>query len=102
MHQCTFWFVAIKIKYGNIKQKIIIQLKLMELFQWHILFEAHDLGLGSVVVRSFQTEKIKEVFKIPENMVPVALLPIGYPKEGSKPSKLHFKKNDIKDFVEYL
>ena len=35
-------------------------------------------------------------------MVPVALLPIGYPKEGSKPSKLHFKKNDIKDFVEYL
>ena len=68
----------------------------------HIILEAHDLGLGSVVVRSFQTEKIKEVFKIPENMVPVALLPIGYPKEGSKPSKLHFKKNDIKDFVEYL
>ena len=68
----------------------------------HIILEAHDLGLGSVVVRSFQTEKIKEVFGIPENMVPVALLPIGYPKEGSKPSKLHFKKNDIKDFVEYL
>ena len=26
----------------------------------HIILEAHDLGLGSVVVRSFQTEKIKE------------------------------------------
>ena len=68
----------------------------------HILSEAHDLGLGSVVVRSFETEKIKKVFGIPENMVPVALMPIGYPKEGSKLSKLHFKKKDIKDLVEYL
>ena len=35
-------------------------------------------------------------------MVPISLLPIGYPKEGVKPSKLHFMKNDIKDMVEYL
>ena len=68
----------------------------------HVILEAHDLGLGSVVVRSFETEKIKEAFGIPENMIPVALLPIGYPKEGTKPSKLHFKKNDIKEFAEYL
>ena len=64
----------------------------------HVILEAHDLGLGSVVVRSFETEKIKEAFGIPA----VALLPIGYPKEGTKPSKLHFKKNDIKEFAEYL
>ena len=25
----------------------------------HVILEAHDLGLGSVVVRSFETEKIK-------------------------------------------
>lgn len=68
----------------------------------HVILEAHDLGLGSVVVRSFETEKIKEAFGIPENMIPVALLPIGYPNEGTKPSKLHLKKNDIKEFAEYL
>ena len=68
----------------------------------HIILEAHDLGLGSVVVRNFETENLKKLFNIPENMVPISLLPIGYPKEGVKPSKLHFTKNDIKDMVEYL
>ena len=68
----------------------------------HIILEAHDLGLGSVVVRNFETENLKKLFNIPENMAPISLLPIGYPKEGVKPSKLHFTKNDIKDMVEYL
>jgi nitroreductase len=68
----------------------------------HIILEAFDLGLGSVVVRNFETENLKKLFNIPENMVPISLLPIGYPKEGVKPSKLHFTKNDIKDMVEYL
>ena len=35
-------------------------------------------------------------------MVPVAILPIGYPKEGTKPSESHFKRKDIKEMVEYL
>ena len=68
----------------------------------HIILEAHDLGLGSVVVRSFQTQELKKLFNIPENIIPIALLPIGYPKEGTKPSKLHFKRKDIKEMVEYL
>ena len=68
----------------------------------NILLEAHDIGLGSVYVRSFQTEKLKQLFNIPENMVPVAILPIGYPKEGTKPSESHFKRKDIKEMVEYL
>ena len=68
----------------------------------HITLEAHDLGLGSVIVRSFETQKLKDLFKIPENMVPIALLPLGYPREGAKPSKLHFQKKDVKEMVEYL
>ena len=68
----------------------------------HIILEAHDLGLGSVIVRSFETQKLKDLFKIPENMVPIALLPLGYPREGAKPSKLHFQKKDVKEMVEYL
>ena len=68
----------------------------------HITLEAHDLGLGSVIVRSFETQKLKDLFKIPENMIPIALLPLGYPQEGAKPSKLHFQKKDVKEMVEYL
>ena len=68
----------------------------------NIILEAHDLGLGSVIVRSFQTQKLKELFQLPENIVPIVLLPIGYPKENTKPSENHFKRKDIKDMVEYL
>ena len=63
----------------------------------HIILETHDLGLGSVVVRNFETENLKKLFNIPENMVPISLLHIGYHKEWVKHSKLHFTKNDIKD-----
>ena len=68
----------------------------------NIILEAHDLGLGSVIVRSFQTEKLKQLFGIPENMVPIALLPIGYPKEGTQPSEKHFERKELKEMVEYL
>ena len=68
----------------------------------HILFEVHELGLGTTFVRSFETEKLKKLLNIPENMVPVALLPIGYPHEEAKPSKYHYQKKDIKQLVQYL
>ena len=68
----------------------------------HILFEAYDLGLGSVYVRAFQTEELKKLFNIPENIKPVALLPLGYPKENAKPAPSHFKKKNIDEMVEYL
>ena len=68
----------------------------------NIILEAHDLGLGSVIVRSFQTQKLKELFGLPENMIPIVLLPIGYPKESTKPSENHFKRKDIEEIVEYF
>ena len=43
-------------------------------------------------MRSFQTQKLKELFNIPENIVPVALLPLGYPKEGTKPNEKHYQR----------
>ena len=67
-----------------------------------VILEAHDIGLGSVIVRSFETQKMKEAFGIPENMIPVALLPIGYPRKGSKVPKPHYDRKDIKEFAEYL
>ena len=42
------------------------------------------------------------MFNIPENIIPVALLPIGYPKEGAKLTPSHTKKKPIEEMVEYL
>ena len=68
----------------------------------HMLFEAYELGLGSVYVRAFQTEELKKLFNIPENIKPVALLPLGYPAEDANPAPSHFKKKSIDETVEYL
>lgn len=65
----------------------------------YMMLEAASLGLGTTWIGSFSPEKLIETYEIPENLVPVAILPIGYPAEDAKPSKLHFQRNEIDDFV---
>ena len=53
----------------------------------NILLAVHDLGLGSVYVTGFNpskpeiAEQIKSILGIPENILPVSILPIGYADE---------------------
>ena len=42
----------------------------------HIILEIYELGLGSVVVRSIETQKLKDLYRIPENILPISLLSI--------------------------
>lgn len=42
---------------------------------------AHSLGLGTVHIGAFNTEKVKEALELPEDMVPVIMTPLGYPEE---------------------
>ncbi len=65
----------------------------------HMMLEAQYLGLGTTWIGSFDPEKLVETYKIPKNLVPVAILPIGYPSKESEPSKLHFQRKEISDFV---
>ena len=65
----------------------------------HMMLEIQDLGLGTTWIGSFDPQKLIETYEIPENLIPVAILPIGYPSEEARPSKLHFERNEINDFV---
>ena len=65
----------------------------------HMMLEAQSLGLGTTWIGSFDPVKLIKTYKVPENLIPVAILPIGYPSEQAKPSKLHFQKKEISDFV---
>ena len=65
----------------------------------HMMLEAQNLGLGTTWIGSFDCEKLVEVYEVPKNLTPVAILPIGYPSEESRPSTLHFQRNEISDFV---
>ncbi len=67
----------------------------------HMMLEAANLGLGSTWVGHFDPEKIKKAFPLPENIIPVVLLPIGYPDQASSPHPNHDKRFDVSTTVFY-
>ena len=64
------------------------------------LLAVHDLGLGAVWVSAYPAEEtitgLKNLFKFPDNIIPVSILSIGYPDEEAaaeerfKPEKIHY------------
>ena len=67
----------------------------------HIMLAAHNEGVGSCWVMHFNPEKMCEAFNIPENIVPVALLTMGYPAEDSVPHNFHSTFRPIEEIVYY-
>jgi nitroreductase len=47
----------------------------------------------------FNPDKIAELFALPNNIVPIALLPIGYPADDAKPAAMHTTKNKLGDIL---
>ncbi len=68
----------------------------------HMMLAAMDVGIGSTWVGSFNPSKTVEKFKLPENIVPVAFLPMGYPAEDAHPAPLHEKRKELSETVEYI
>jgi nitroreductase len=48
----------------------------------NILLTACSLGLGTCWIGAFKEDAIRKVINAPENMRPVALIPVGYPNES--------------------
>lgn len=53
----------------------------------HIILRALDYGLGTCWIKLLDTEKVAQIFNWDEDLLVVALLPIGYPDEDPKPRK---------------
>lgn len=47
----------------------------------NILLAANDLGIGSCWIGAFNEKEIKKILEIPENVRPLAIIPLGYPAE---------------------
>ena len=58
-------------------------------------------GLGTTWSGAFDHQKARELFGIPDYIVPAALLPIGYPADDAEPHPWHFKRSDIDHTVFY-
>ncbi|MDR0325058.1 MAG: nitroreductase family protein [Oscillospiraceae bacterium] len=53
----------------------------------YLMLAAHEAGLGSCWVMYFDPAKTSELFALPENVVPMAFLPIGYPAKDAVPTQ---------------
>jgi len=63
----------------------------------NILLAAYELGLGSVWLGVYPREErmksISEIFKLPEHIIPISLIAIGYPAESKeKPERFYKEK----------
>lgn len=65
----------------------------------HMMLAAESVGLGSCFVCYFDPEKFKRDFNLPENVKPVALLPVGYKSDKAVPADRHFIRNSPKDVI---
>ncbi|MEN3037747.1 MAG: nitroreductase family protein [Candidatus Kryptonium sp.] len=56
---------------------------------------ATALGLGSVWVGAFDEDEVRRIISIGKNLIPIAILPIGYPDESPEPTP----RREIKDLI---
>jgi nitroreductase len=58
-----------------------------------LMLAACDLGLGTCWVGAFSEGKVASLLNLPENVRPLAIIPLGYPAGGpKKPARLGLKK----------
>lgn len=68
----------------------------------HMMLQAWELGIGSCWIGAFQPSAVAEAFGIPANEHPVAILPLGYPADGCRPSDKHTSFRDAEDYIKIL
>lgn len=68
----------------------------------HMMLQAHDLGLGTTWVMYFDPAAAIREFALPENIIPVAILPIGYPAEDAQPAPMHSKFREEAETINHL
>ncbi len=62
----------------------------------HLCLAAAEQGLGTCWVCAFDAAECKRLFELPDNLEPVALVPIGYPQEGIEmPEKVRKPMSEI-------
>ena len=67
----------------------------------HMMLAAADLGGGSTWVMHFDPAALRETFRIPADVEPVAILTLGYPAPDAAPLALHSTCRPEEELVSY-
>ena len=68
----------------------------------HMMLQAHEIGVGTTWVMHFDPFAVREAFSLPEEIVSVALLPMGYPAQDAEALPLHSRFRPMEETVSYL
>lgn len=62
----------------------------------HLTLAATDRGLGTCWICAFKPDAVRKVLKLPENVEPIALTPLGYPDDEAKPKKRKIREEIVR------
>ena len=68
----------------------------------HMMLAAWNIGVGSCWVGRFDPKNAVRIFGLPDNIVPVALLPIGYSDKDALPSPRHESFRELTETVAFI
>ena len=68
----------------------------------NMMYAAEEQGIHTLWVRGFDAKSVAEVFELPEEIVPVMMLVIGYPTEKSKAHPAHYRRIPLSEMVKEL
>jgi nitroreductase len=61
----------------------------------HLVLMAAALGLGTCWVGGFNPAEIHRLFDLADNLVPVAVIPVGYPAGALPPQRPRLDRDEI-------
>ncbi len=67
----------------------------------HMMLEATNIGVDNIWIELFDGDILRREFNIPDNLIPVALLPLGYKSKLCPISPFHKIRKDLKKLIEY-
>lgn len=66
-----------------------------------MMLEIHNIGLGATWIGGINVAELQKAFEMPQNIIPVAVLSVGYPAESSAPSPRHTQRLPLNETVFY-
>jgi len=64
----------------------------------NMMLLAHEEGLGTCWVGAFDEKEVSKILNLPENLHPIAIIPVGYPAEKPSPPP-RFSKQEAIEFL---
>ncbi len=65
----------------------------------HMMLAAYEEGIGSCWVGVFDSEEVKRLLDLPQNITVTALMPMGYPAPDATPAPFHSQIRDRSETI---